>query len=245
MYSIIIPWKAGNPQRQKNFTNVLSCLGSLLYSEYELIVVEQSEENFTSFNTLSITHIKLKGNFAFNKSWLINVAAKQAKNDDLIIWDADTLVDDDFLIRVDLELLDTRSIFVCWNKMIAYAGRDNPKERIVHSKEIRTMGGIWYTHRDFLTSLGGMNENYFGYGGEDSDLYLRACWMLQQPEIDTMDYVIRHQYHDWEYIDHSTTPTYVKILNQTRNNPSRIIHQLKKADLGNPEQPTLIKLEVK
>lgn len=248
MFSIIIPWMAGNNQRERNFTKMVSCLVSQFFIDYEIITVEQTlkkpDKTHYYCNSVNCKHIYLQSGQAFNKSWCINVAARQAKYEDLIVWDADIIVGKYFLQQVKEELKKQQPIFVCWDKMIAIAGKDNPKERIVLNETIRTMGGIWYANRDFFfNQLGGMNENYFGYGGEDCDLYLRACSALASKEVHRMQNTITHLYHDWEYIDHSEIPDYVHKLNFTRNNTQRVIQRLKRAAVGRKEKPTLIDME--
>ena len=95
--------------------------------------------------------------------------------------------------------------------------------------------------------LGGMNENYFGYGREDSDLWIRADYINQYSGIPEIKYPLTHQYHHWVVTDTKDAPDYRKnceIWKATKRDPQKIIDKLKQADLGNIEHPTLIDMEI-
>jgi len=64
MISVIIAWKGGDKLREENLKNTLDCLTKQTEQRFELCLVERE---------LSY----------FNKSWLLNIGARQAKHNHL------------------------------------------------------------------------------------------------------------------------------------------------------------------
>ena len=135
-----------------------------------------------------------------------------------------------------------RKFFHGYNWIVLLPGRDNPTTRISKHISICSSGGSWFVDRKFFfETLGGMNENYFGYGREDSDLWQRANFILKG-KIPELNYPIVHQYHNWEVVNQDN-PIYQKnnsLWHYTKSHREEIIEKLKKVELGNAEKPTLI-----
>lgn len=260
-FSIIIPWKSGDPVREKSLLNMLNCLvvqdtpASKECIIYEVIVVEQvtaenkgkweaKTKNIVSELITDFKYIQLINDNKFNKSWCMNIGARAAKYPHLLFMDADSLFGKDFFITIKHQLRATptpsNKIMFCWNYIICLIGKDNPVGRHIRPDMTCAMGGIWYCEKDFyFNKLGGMNENYFGYGGEDNDVYERACFVLNKTSISYMPYPLAHQYHDWVKPDENCT----KYLDITKSRTSTVIERLKEVNHGNKTAPTLIQLE--
>lgn len=253
--SLIVPYTYGDELRQKAIFHCINSIKAQIYRGYELIIVEeilgsQSESKFPYPRKVD-KHIILKDACrGFNKSWCINVGIKQAKYDNAVIIDADVIFGKEYLNELLKFKKNCPLFFSGYNYIILLPGRDNPVVRIKTHFSIKAMGGIWFTDRNYLfKTLGGMNENYFGYGGEDNDLYERARNILET--IPAMPYPVAHQYHHWR-IDPIKRQTkdlsgeYKKNLKLLRQGTSRyseeIIDRLKNAKLGNPKCPTEIKM---
>jgi glycosyltransferase involved in cell wall biosynthesis len=239
-FSIIIPWKSSSEQRIQNFNRLLNCLDTQTYKDFELIIVEQQTPT-SLISDIKSTIILKTDHENFNKSWCINVGARKAKYQQLLIVDADSLFDRDFLENINKYMISNHfPIFLCWDTIVAEAGRDNPNERRVPSKNLRTLGGVWTVDKDFFfKDFGGMNESFFGYGGEDNGAYERACFLLGLSLVPTMTYILRHQYHDWAK-PNETAEKYYLI---ERHNPKTIINALKQIYVGNEAHPTPINME--
>jgi len=237
--SIIIPWKASKEQRVDNFKKLLKCIDAQVYRNFEVIIVEQHTPS--SLKTDIESTIVLNTDYEnFNKSWCINVGARQSKYNQLVIMDADSLFETDFFDAITKFCLNS-PIFLCWNSLVTEKGRDNPNVRVIDPKNLRTLGGIWSSDKDFFfNQLGGMNESYFGYGGEDNGAHERACFILGRQNLYAMYYTIRHQYHHWER-PNELTQKYFAI---ERSNPQRIIEALKRVGVGNPLHPTPLNMEI-
>ena len=76
-----------------------------------------------------------------------------------------------------------------------------------------------------------MNENYYGYGGEDNDLWFRANRRLGESakhNVTAMPYVLAHSYHDWS----QPSEERFAILNRTLQNPGDVESRLARRSLG-------------
>ena len=250
-FSIIIPWFGQDETRISHLNHLLDCLsiqdipsdGEVL--KYEILIVEQnSAEIKEKINIGEKTKLisLVTDNKLFNKSWCMNVGAKESKYDDLIFMDADSLLGKDFLLVVRRNVRESSSpynkLMFCWNYIIALYGKDNPISRHIRPDTTMAMGGAWYCYKDFyFNEFGGMNENYFGYGGEDNDAYERARYLFNNSPP-TMNYPLAHQYHDWV----KASDTAMKFV-ITREHPKEIIERLLSANLGNKNSPTIINME--
>ena len=260
--SIIIPWRGGNPVREKSLTNMLNCLKVQETNKGEdpirmqVIIVEQTDpdhkdsaqqrlntfvpEALAGYKYIQLVHESK----AFNKSWCINVAARQAMYDHLLIVDADSLFGSLYLTTIShaIEKIPHphNKMVICWNYIIGMPGKDNPIARHIRPDAVLTLGGIWYAERNFyFDEFGGMNENFFGYGGEDNEAYERACAIARIYPLSYIAYPLVHQYHDWE----KQSPVAIKYFELGRKYPHIIRDRLKKANIGNLEHPTLIKMD--
>lgn len=259
-FSIIIPWKSGNPLRETALINLLNNLSVQETPEsrepliFELIMVQhvvpgESYRSMEQFVPLALRnhipqnhYITLCHPSPFNKSWCMNVGAKQARYPHLVFMDADSLLGADFLRTIKYHIRATippkNNIMFCWNYLIKLPGKDEPISRHVRPDTTMAMGGIWYAKKEFFFGVfGGMNENYAGYGGEDNDAYERACFAMKVPAPVAIPYALAHQYHDNE--PPSST---VKLWERARANPGMVNLRLAQADLGKRESPTTINM---
>ncbi len=248
-FSVIIPFKYSE-SRLKLLLNMLNCLTKQESNNdediiYETFLVEQRTQDIEypvyniSDTIQNFNHVILYSNQAFNKSWCMNVGARKSSSEHLLFIDADSLFGVDYfrIIRQSIRSISSpvNKILFCWNYIIAMPGKDNPVSRHIRPDMTRAMGGIWYCEKDFyFNTLGGMNENFFGYGGEDNDVFERATYILNRTPA-YVSYPIVHQYHDW-MIPSSSANTW----EYTRDNPLKIITLLKYSNLGKDEQPTII-----
>lgn len=263
-FSIIIPWRSGNIAREQSLRNLLNNLSVQETPDngepliFELVIVEHNTlgiNNYPYKNIGDLIPEKLKDRIPknqfitlthfseFNKSWCMNVGARQARYPHLIFMDADSLVGADFLRTIKYHIRATlppkNQIMFCWNYLIKLPGKDEPISRHVRPDTTMAMGGIWYARKDiYFEKFGGMNENYAGYGGEDNDAYERVCSVLGIPAPVAIPYPLAHQYHDNE--PPSST---VKLWEKARANPQLVNLRIKKAVIGDREKPTIINMD--
>ncbi len=252
--SVIVPLHGFNPQREQAVQMLLNNLAAQDLrtldtsgnptedKDFEVIVVEQEcDQGFHSLPDHKwLKHIRLPKQRAFNKSWCMNVAANAAQTKTLVFLDVDMLFGKNFLSKI---LYFKRSdaglfYFTCWSYICFLPGKDEPVLRVV-DPSIFTAGGAFCTDKTFFWTAGGMNENYFGYGGEDNDLWVRVNARLgkkTQVNIPHMPYALVHWYHDW------SQPSEERFyhLNRTVEQPEAVIAKLRQAGLGNPSGPIAV-----
>lgn len=257
--SVVIPYTYSTEQRDKLVEPLIKCINAQTFKDFELIVVEEVSNKLFTHSVFPCRreidkHILLKNDRTFNKSWCINVGVKQATADNILIVDADSLFGINYFDKVWEFRKHNPRFFSGYNTLICLHGKHNPVIRVLKHSEIKAAGAAWYTDKKFFFNvLGGMCENYFGYGGEDNDIWNRVNYILKG--VPELDYPYIHQYHDWavppgcgSLEDDESFPNkkqYIKnveTLRYTRNNIVKTIEQLKKIDLGNVNSPREIKI---
>jgi len=260
-FTVVIPYCYGGDElRITAVKNLLDSIDAQYHRDFEVIVVEQlvkvKERSFPFVSRVKeVIVIKDPWDRWFNKSWCINVGVKSVTTDNVLIIDADSLFGREYFSLV-LDFAKKHEFFHGYSWIVLLPGRDNPLVRIrPHSdREIYTpdkmygiyaTGGTWFTSTKFYwETLGGMNESYFGYGGEDGDMWSRVNYVFKG-QIPELDYPIVHQYHHWHPADGANPLDLEKmraISAVTAENPELIIQRLKEVQLGDRACPTLIKM---
>ena len=238
--------------RQKALELLMHNINKQKFTNFEVIAVEQtiiSLDNKHSFpyKHLVDKYILLKDpkQRPFNKSWVMNVGARQSRSNNLLFIDADILFESDFLQKIN-NTIPYFKLFKCWSQYDCMPGQDNPYKRIHTQKTISCLIGVWYCEKNYYFNvLGGYNENYFGYGREDNDIWARGNYLLK--EIHCMNYTLSHYYHHWHPKEganpyNANDSEGDRILKMTSSNPQKVINILTKTNLGQLESPTLIKV---
>lgn len=223
MISVIIPWKNTSKVREENLKNTIDCLAKQTEQRFELCLVEKELPYF-------------------NKSWLLNIGARQAKYEHLVFLDAEMLFENDLLGKILVEAKKYKA-FICWDRMIINVGRDNPTERLYTPKTSQNLGGCWYFDKDYyFNEFGGMCENFKGYGAEDNEAWDRLRYVFEVP-IPRLDYTLIHQYHDWTPVEDTAGTDYrenLRLWKFSKGHPRVVIDYLKQAGVGKSESPTFI-----
>jgi hypothetical protein len=254
-FSVVVPWRGGKPQREPLLRNMLLCLEACNahsnLATFELVIVEHPDEPGDHFGR--VNHIvpetlagyvyqQLPAGGGFNKSWCMNVGARLATTNRLVFADADSLFGPKFFVVIDHYVRTIphprNKLFLCWNYLIGLPGKDNPVSRHIEPHMLNTLGGIWYADKGFFFgTLGGMNENFVGYGGEDNEAYVRAEHIIG-PSLSYIAYPLAHQYHDWEQPSGSACD----LFEITRDNPGVVCERLKRAGVGKLDRPSFIEM---
>lgn len=246
--SIIVPYiyDYTDPEeiREQSLIKLLYAIRNQTFGGHELILVEYIVKgNRAKFKHRNLVnkYISLTDPRPFNKSWCINVAMKESYHNSILVIDADNLFGLDYFERIKKhdETERKNNIFLCYNHYIKMPGRD--EELKIYTNERYTISGVWYVSKDFFFSeLGGMNENYFGYGAEDDDLTCRVEYRyLDNPPY--MNYSLIHQYHHLA----QPAPDRIKKLEITKADVGKTMKILinNKELLGNKDSPTILEFE--
>lgn len=154
----------------------------------ECIVVEQeSNSRLTSRLPGWVRHVHTpppSPDMPYCRSWAFNVGAKQARGELLVLHDNDLLVPEDYAaqswahLQQGHELINLKRFVFYLNAKHTYAlcnGRaqldDQPPETIMQNAE---GGGSIVISRAAFDRIGGMDENFIGWGGEDNEFWERA-----------------------------------------------------------------------
>ncbi|KKN19672.1 hypothetical protein LCGC14_0943400 [marine sediment metagenome] len=251
--SLIIAYSySEDKNRQKALELLIHNINKQKFTNFEVIAIEQAVLNLDNKNSFPYKHLvdkyillKDPKQRPFNKSWVMNVGARYASTDNLLFIDADILFESDFLQKINNNIPYFK-LFKCWSQYECMSGRDNPYTRIHTQDTISCLIGVWYCEKKYYFNvLGGYNENYFGYGREDNDIWQRARYLLNQ--IPCINYSLSHYYHHWHEAN-GANPYNVndkegdRVLKITNSNPQKVINILTTTNIGQLESPTLIEV---
>jgi N-terminal domain of galactosyltransferase len=189
--SYIVTYReAGDPARRANLLAVLDWLETLHLPE--VIVVEQDVAP-TLGDIRGIAN--LRSVFAynpgpFNKSWGFNVGVRHSTGSLLAFGDADVLcrsfpdavaasrsgvaVLRAFRGVIDLNERDSRQLRKNLGRMDDPDFGGGPTDRVAIGEHVPLCGGLVIFHRQMLTLLGGWDERFLGWGGEDDAMAIKV-----------------------------------------------------------------------
>lgn len=173
------------------------CLSSLLAQKgcnYEIIVVEQSWENIIEEalpEGVRYLHARsVSAEMPFNKSWAMNVGAQHAKGQHLVFHDADMLAPRSYAKQV-CDILDSGYDAVRLPRFVAYLDRET-SERICGGDSLNTISSLseivqncrgvsLAISSDAYWRIGGHDEAFYGWGGEDDEMLSRVMTLRVYP----------------------------------------------------------------
>lgn len=257
MLSVLVPITGKNRLEQAEL--FLHFLSKQTLQTFELIFVEQVNALLGGKRTggpyyggnAQYKHIQIHGSGAnhFNQPWMANVGARHAQGDKFLFMDIDVVVDETYLERV--EAFDAPYFFTYdtihmltqeGSKMIQQSKKIVPGActgaLTGPSGALDFAGFAVCAQRDFFfNALGGYNENYFGWGGNDNDIAWRARHILGKDyRLPGSIYHIWHQRQYTEFLKWERKSIWLT----TKRNPQVVTDRLKKANLGKDQDFTLI-----
>lgn len=214
--AIVIPFRA-TPDSQDRVVNLAAVLNALSHQthpreKYRIIVVESDGEPRwrEQFARYCDRYLFAPCPGLFNKSWTVNVGVVHgARPSELVcIMDGDMLVDHDFISRNvqrfqepgtqahwpyrDLLCLDD------WASERARQRRCLESAAKVSTDDLRGVymrrspGGCIWVRESLFTRIGGMDERFAGWGGEDEDF----AWRVERyAPLDSYRDVLTHLHH--------------------------------------------------
>ena len=249
MLSVIIPMGGEDQKgrRRRNLVETLGCIEEQTYRDFEVILVEEVFNGNIMFEDLTVDkYIKVEGLKLANRSWTRNVGANAAEGDRFLQIDGDILFDVDYFQRI---LGVKCPYFTAWSTCyrltqmgaeeyalnreynILYNNRD-PFYGAIHPSVLGAAGFASSFKRDFyFNKLGGYNENFMGWGGEDNDVALRSVSLSGR--LTSLDYTIYHQPHGDRRGGNNE-------FESTKKDPIGLTEKLKMVKLGKIEGPTRV-----
>lgn len=194
---IVIPFRDRTPTRSR-LRNVLACVRALRdqsadRSTYRVVVVEADTEPRWEREVTAVAdeYLHLRASGHFNKAWAVNVGVVQrAAGAELVcVLDGDVLVDRDFVAR-NVARFGVRGVqahlpyrdALCLDEASsshAVAARVLHGRPLVPQDELRGVvlrrppGHCVWVRRGLFERVGGFDERFEGWGGEDLDLVFR------------------------------------------------------------------------
>ena len=191
--TIMLTFRGGNESRAKNLIYIVNTLVKL--NDIEIIVIEQDVRSTSIQHDLSenCKHEFVFNDKAFNKSWGMNIAAKLASGKALVVHDADILVDVQALIRAINDVVDGYHFINPYNNLIDLSKQESEylvcggtdlRITRLHDQLNRNdknqsppiCGGVFVISKDYYFEIGGMDERFSGWGGEDDAMTIRALY---------------------------------------------------------------------
>jgi GT2 family glycosyltransferase len=201
--SYIITYRHNNsPDRLENFLAVTRWLAQL--DDIETIIVEQDASPTLQPDAIPSAdkYIFAFNPGPFNRSWGLNVGAKNATTEVLVLADADVLAPagiypaiqicrKDFDVAkpyqriIDLNAEETAHVRAGdWN-FIPTRPANSPLNREARGEHVVFAGGVFLIRRDFFWKTAGFDERFIGWGGEDNAMTARLAFFKARYAIST------------------------------------------------------------
>jgi predicted glycosyltransferase involved in capsule biosynthesis len=201
IFTFIIPYKHSY-NRFNNLKRTLDWVNS--FSGVELILVEQDTHSKIKHLDLRCKHIFIKSNNLFNKSWAFNVGLRHSTSNIIVFGDADIIMNpNDFISGISA--LKEYDMVSPYNSVLDLTPQESmlsleellkinrPGRGETDHQKINIGGGITIFKRDTIFKIGGWDERFLGWGGEDDFQALKIMKFLKWTELKAKCY---HLYHD-------------------------------------------------
>jgi glycosyltransferase involved in cell wall biosynthesis len=168
--SYIIPFRSANKERLNALYFILNKLRSY-FPEMEIMVVEQDTTSKLELDsTLKIKHVFLSNSGLFNKCWALNVAAKNTEKDVLVFGDSDMFLSKEDYISffAAAELFESATPNKTEALNIKLTENSDKEFELLNKRPLFTFaGGILLLTQSAYEKIGGWDERFEGWGGED------------------------------------------------------------------------------
>lgn len=150
------------------------------------------------------------------------------KNNLFVFMDIDMLVPSNFIKSIKLYYYNYKKAFICAYKRLIDTSLKTYNQIIDNINELGgdliADSGILVCSKEIYKKLNGFDEEYQGWGGRDSDFYMRA--KLANLFKTYKDICLLHQYHPRQFGEHKedNRNRYRYRLNQCSRNPKELIN---------------------
>lgn len=238
-YVILHRDRSTNKDRTRNLLFVIDHIRSEV--NIPILVVEQ-DEKFNNELCQKLLDKKVSYQFLynpglFNRSWGYNCSVNLTRYDKLILADNDVVLDNNDLIK-GLELLDSYSVVKPFKKLYDLEESDtiqfintNTNPINLGKKRVNlTAGTLMMITRDAYLTVGGYDERFEGWGGEDDEMTLNLWKYINFKKLTYNEFGtnLLHLYHDRTIFDTFTQPNYdnnYKYITDKQRNQNIIIGQ--------------------
>jgi hypothetical protein len=217
---------------------------------FECVVVEQSvapeiERSLPSW--VRYLHTPLpRPDLPYCRAWAFNVAARHAQGDILVMQDNDVLIPERYAYEAVSRVMEgwsfvdlKRFLFYLDEKTTMKVFADGAPPREVTAVVTQNLdGGSIVVRRDAYDAIGGFDESFIGWGGEDNDFFDRARFLGC---VNRFSYLpLLHLEHPPQPGKASVTSDAVKRYRVMENvDPDQRIARLRAIEQGRMEGPAL------
>lgn len=190
-----------NIERLNNLRRTLDWINS--FTGAEVIVVEQDKHSKISQLNLRCKHIFIKTTLPYNRSWAFNVGLKNSNSNIIVCGDSDLIMHPDDFIK-GLQAVSQYEMVSPYHSVVDLTPQesgmqlqqlvqiDRPGRGETDNQKINISGGIAIFRKDALLKIGGWNEDFIGWGGEDDFQTIKVKNFLTWTELQARCF---HLYH--------------------------------------------------
>lgn len=206
------------PDRIYNLRKTLDWVNS--FSGAQIILVEQDKNSKISNLNLPGEKIFTKSEMPYNRSWAFNVGLKYAKTNIIVFGDSDLIMEQNSFIRA-IEELRNYDMVSPYNSVLDLTEYESylPLEQMVKinrpgrgendNQKINISGGISIFRLESILKIGGWDERFWSWGGEDDFQTIKVKNFLSWKELNSKCY---HLYHKREEPDQKHYQTNVNLI---------------------------------
>lgn len=190
-----------NLERLQNLRRVLDWING--FGGVEVLLIEQDTHSKIKHLNLKAKHIFTKSDMPYNRSWAFNVAMKWANSNIIVFGDSDLIMEPNQFIA-GLNALNNYEMVSPYHSVVDLTQQESnlPLEQMVSinrpgrgeadNQKINISGGIAMFRRDAIQRIGGWNEDFWSWGGEDDFQTVKVKNFLSWTELKARCF---HLYH--------------------------------------------------
>lgn len=190
--------------RLSNLRRVLDWING--FTGVDVILIEQDTHSKIAHLNLKARHVFLKTDKPYNRSWAFNVATKMSKSNIIAFSDADIIMEPNQFIN-SIKLIEQYDMISPYTSVLDLQQNESglpisellkinrPGRGEDDHQKINICGGLCIFRKDAIQRIGGWNEGFIGWGGEDDFQAIKVQNFLNHIEVPNKCY---HLYHSRE-----------------------------------------------
>ena len=202
--SCIVPWRAGDPEREQNLH---ACLAGVLAQGLDEVVLVELAPVPSGINVSAGVQVLFVADPTdFNRGRAINEGLHCVDGERVLILDADVLLWENWLhdsrgaLEVTPALLPFDRVHYLrpsYSDQLRQQAAPIGRPGLLHQRAERVSttakGGALWVHRETFWQVGGFDEEYVGWGGEDDDFHMRLECVQHVPRL--VGWPLLHLWH--------------------------------------------------
>lgn len=248
------------PDKMCSLIEVMRILHQQMRDGFEILFVEQSSCEYPLWNgfcdMIGARHVYIGDHYKYpmyRRSWMRNVAVRQAESDLVLFIDDDAIFGDNYIES----LVDNfeSDYLLGWDEILSLTPKATKKYYTERKYRIDWQkGDICYKHRVqdnsawgsvvlfdrnfYINVLGGENEEYQGWGFRDRDVHNRCMWLTGEDKFYTYTHLHLSHRRNREALFFNLQNE--RMLKAALEHPREITDMLLAANSGNIDEPVEI-----